>query len=466
MKYNLVYKSRTTPFFPGYFNLSNYDFKKLLNVNLKQEDDVLIVIYDKVTYGLFPKSLGKIGTKALDLFFSHPRYIKKIKINEKIISKELLKLIKFPVNKLFRNKILVSSGETRVRKILKYYQEYAYFVDTLGFLFQVYYVKKFRKHFFDDLEGFSLIKKENFFNFILSSSQKTNYEKFLFALYKYFISGQREKDFKIIVNHFYWLIHDYLGEIIDKKYIKNQTKEIKKKSIREFRKELLEVEVRVEKIKEIKKQLNKKTLLRIKLLQELLYLYNERKKETLNKVNIFLRRMAEHKLSTKNIDRVHLFFQYSPEEIIKFLKAEKFKLSPKRNESWVYKMREGKINNGDLKYLKLATNFNRIKILKGISASLGKIKGRVSVILNISHIHKFKTGRILVAPFTNVNYLPIMRKASAILTETGGLTCHAAIVARELKIPCVAGVRNILGNLKDDDLIEVDADNGIIRKIK
>ena len=61
---------------------------------------------------------------------------------------------------------------------------------------------------------------------------------------------------------------------------------------------------------------------------------------------------------------------------------------------------------------------------------------------------------------------PIMNKAKAILTETGGLTSHAAIVSRELKKPCIVGIKNLLMVLKDTDLVEVDANNGIVRLLK
>ena len=58
-----------------------------------------------------------------------------------------------------------------------------------------------------------------------------------------------------------------------------------------------------------------------------------------------------------------------------------------------------------------------------------------------------------------------MRQASAIITEEGGLTCHAAIVSRELKKPCVIGIKGLLDILKDGDQIEVDAVKGIVKKI-
>ena len=59
-----------------------------------------------------------------------------------------------------------------------------------------------------------------------------------------------------------------------------------------------------------------------------------------------------------------------------------------------------------------------------------------------------------------------MKKAAAIITEVGGLTCHAAIVSRELKIPCIVGARHALTVLRDGELVEVDATHGIVRKVQ
>ena len=77
-----------------------------------------------------------------------------------------------------------------------------------------------------------------------------------------------------------------------------------------------------------------------------------------------------------------------------------------------------------------------------------------------------KKGDILVAPMTSPDFITAMRKASAVVTNEGGMTCHAAIVSRELKIPCIVATRIATKVLKDGDIIEVDATKGIVRKIK
>jgi phosphohistidine swiveling domain-containing protein len=103
--------------------------------------------------------------------------------------------------------------------------------------------------------------------------------------------------------------------------------------------------------------------------------------------------------------------------------------------------------------------------LKGRIAMTGKAKGHVKILLGRADFHKINLGDVIVAPSTRPEYLPLMKKACAIITDEGGLTSHAAIVSRELKIPCIIGTQVATEILKDNDLVEVDADNGVVRKI-
>jgi phosphohistidine swiveling domain-containing protein len=104
--------------------------------------------------------------------------------------------------------------------------------------------------------------------------------------------------------------------------------------------------------------------------------------------------------------------------------------------------------------------------IKGVVAYGGKARGRVKVIRNVESLGKMEVGDILVAPMTSPNFLIAMQKAAAFVTDEGGITCHAAIVAREMKKPCIIGTKIATKVLRDGDLVEVDADNGIVRIIK
>ncbi|MFH1789501.1 MAG: PEP-utilizing enzyme [bacterium] len=103
--------------------------------------------------------------------------------------------------------------------------------------------------------------------------------------------------------------------------------------------------------------------------------------------------------------------------------------------------------------------------IKGTVAVPGKVKGMVKVVNEVEDIHKMKDGDVLVSNATYPSLVSAMRKAIAIITDLGGITSHAAIISRELKIPCVVGTKIATKVLKDGDIVEVDADNGIVRKI-
>jgi phosphoenolpyruvate synthase/pyruvate phosphate dikinase len=107
---------------------------------------------------------------------------------------------------------------------------------------------------------------------------------------------------------------------------------------------------------------------------------------------------------------------------------------------------------------------NGIKEIKGVSASAGKIRGRVRIILDPKREKMdFAKGDILVTSMTRPEFLPLMKKASAFITDEGGITCHAAIVAREMKKPCIIGMKNATDVLRDGQMVEVDANKGVVR---
>ena len=104
--------------------------------------------------------------------------------------------------------------------------------------------------------------------------------------------------------------------------------------------------------------------------------------------------------------------------------------------------------------------------VKGNTAYKGIVRGTVKIIKKITEAAELKKGQILITSMTDPRYVPAMKKAAAIVTDEGGITCHAAIVSRELKIPCVIGTKEATQVFKDGDMVEVDANQGIVRKIK
>ena len=104
------------------------------------------------------------------------------------------------------------------------------------------------------------------------------------------------------------------------------------------------------------------------------------------------------------------------------------------------------------------------RVFKGLAASPGIAIGRAKILRDIGEAKAkgFNRGEILVTLMTDPDWVPIMRIASAIVTERGGVTSHAAITARELGIPAVVGVPGILDSIKDGEILKVDGSRGVI----
>ena len=105
-------------------------------------------------------------------------------------------------------------------------------------------------------------------------------------------------------------------------------------------------------------------------------------------------------------------------------------------------------------------------LLKGIAASLGIASGAVKVIHSPNQIDEVKEGDVLVTEMTSPDYVPAMKRAAAIVTDTGGQTSHAAIVSREMGIPCVVGTGRATHVLSNGQVVSVDGAKGLVYKGK
>jgi len=170
----------------------------------------------------------------------------------------------------------------------------------------------------------------------------------------------------------------------------------------------------------------------------------------------------ENMLQGKEIDR-------------KGLKTRPFALIIKDNKIEKFKGKEAQDikkfldkQNPSKKSIKEAKNKNEIS---GNTANKGKAKGEVIVVTvedynNYEKLLKGKKNYILVTPMTRPEIVPFLNGVKAIITDEGGITCHAAIVSRELKLPCIIGTKIATQVIKNGDVVEVDADNGVIKILK
>ena len=105
-------------------------------------------------------------------------------------------------------------------------------------------------------------------------------------------------------------------------------------------------------------------------------------------------------------------------------------------------------------------------LVKGLGASPGIGSGAVKLLRSSEELDKVKEGDVLVTTMTNPDMVPAMKRASAIVTDEGGMTCHAAIVSRELGIPAVVGAGNATKVLKENMLVTVDGSRGVVYRGK
>lgn len=128
--------------------------------------------------------------------------------------------------------------------------------------------------------------------------------------------------------------------------------------------------------------------------------------------------------------------------------------------------RRNKEGGAKVQESKSMTTTDHKVIVKGLPTSPGKVSGRVHVILDPSRIDEFKEGEILVTEMTAPDWVPAMKKAKAIVTDSGGMTCHASIVSRELGIPCIVGTKSrgeaATVTIPDGIDVTIDATHGVV----
>lgn len=176
-------------------------------------------------------------------------------------------------------------------------------------------------------------------------------------------------------------------------------------------------------------------------------------------------------------------FEYDFSDMIHMRIEEILKLSQKKVSKEVINERkrdfalvliDGKINwfwGGDFKkYRHELAVFKKSQKkeveIKGNTANGGKITGRVKIVRTVDDLPKVEKGDILVAPMTFPSFIPAMEKAAAFVINEGGILCHAAIVSREMNKPCVINTKNATEILRDEQLVEVSADKGIVKIIE
>lgn len=205
-----------------------------------------------------------------------------------------------------------------------------------------------------------------------------------------------------------------------------------------------------------------------------IYLRN-RMKELSQQIWFYYDGFAEHLAADLGISRED-YLQLTYKEVISSVENNKLVVSNEeiklRHQGFVV----GMLDNEDILLTgaivkELFNHYNNhdvqgINQFTGNIACKGFVKGIVKVVKDISSLKKLNEGDVLVTSMTTPDFIVGMKIASAFITDEGGLSCHAAIVSREMKKPCIIGTKIATKVLKDGDLVEVDANTGVVKIIK
>jgi phosphohistidine swiveling domain-containing protein len=285
----------------------------------------------------------------------------------------------------------------------------------------------------------------------------------------------QSSDVQAHTQKYFWIANGYGGvHTLDTNYFTRRKKELLSNLAQELKKRLAEIKNKKSKVQQ-KNHLSHHVIEMCDTFVNGLEWQDQRKKMIVMYIHYkeLMLIEASHRLHIREDD----LRNFGTAEILNMLQGEKpsAKTIADRRIGFAALM----IPNQELKMTDSTTALNYWKTylerqvdpntteLKGIvvSSSAKAIRARVKILRDPHNADSFHKGDILVAPMTTPEYIFAMKKASAIITDTGGLMSHAAVTSRELGIPCIVGTKYATAWLKDGDLVEVDADRGVVRKL-
>ena len=205
---------------------------------------------------------------------------------------------------------------------------------------------------------------------------------------------------------------------------------------------------------------------------------NEYRKNVFSRVSLEYRPLFEYAAQATGLPSWRECFFLFPEEMTRVFEGAQLPAQTLvcERQAVLLRMREGQVAMLDaettehVRAVAVGTHAAEAAVstkeLRGMIANTGKVRGIARVVLNSKDFHKFDAGDILVTTMTSVDFVPIMEKAAAFVTNEGGITSHASIVAREMNKPCIIGTKIATQVLKDGDDVEVDAERGVVRILR
>lgn len=473
--------------FPSYWNViseSGKLTKKLHGVNFKS----VYLLYRDGYYLLSHRAdeFEKLSIFVSNRLLKNNLYLKniyKLHINEcKNSLKYIKKLKNYNLSKLALNDLL-----SQIKNLQKHWVK----LDEINVLPWFVGGDGYQKLVFDKLALYYNLSQEEFDKLVLSPEKSFSADEEL-EIYRLALkiknneytinSKQCLETINELINKYYWILFGYDGPLIynQKHYISTIDEVLKnnKEFIIKHVRDLENYTIAARKNHKLiikKHKINQDDYNLIRQIHILSFLTDDRKRIHFQ-LNIQLDRILFEVAKKIGLDKNCLKFLHF-DEIVRY-KNNKNKIiklnSERRRNSVIFchfncKFRIIEKNNAKKLAKIIAPEIYESNVFTGVVASKGnkeKILGKVKKILSPKNNDKIVNGEILVAEMTTPEYVPAMRKASAIITDEGGVTCHAAIVSRELGIPCIIGTKIATKVLKNGDYVLVDANKGIITKLK
>ena len=330
-------------------------------------------------------------------------------------------------------------------------------------------------------KSYTTVEEEELFKIALKVKQNKSALK-LFAkedkAIRHKLSKEIDNMLKEHVRKYFWLQTNYYERItLDVDYFIDNIKSIIRDNIdvneviRNNEKRI--AEVRKEKTELIKNlDIDDRYKKLIKLVDFFCIFRDDRKALSL-RGNHYMGAFIDEAAKRTGIDK-NLLYWCTPYEVPRILKG-KFNLNElklrQEHMTLIVTDKGMKIITGkessDFEKKKLGNEFSQdVQEFEGMRAQGGRVTGEIIKILDPRDAARFKQGSILVTTMTSPDFVAIMKKAAAIITDEGGITSHASIVAREFGIPCVIATKIATSVLNDGDKVEVNANHGIVKIIE
>lgn len=482
-----VYSS-SAPAFPIAVMASAYNSSMVKSAGISGQYSPLycFIEHGQSTWYFEKKDIDSIASQLVKIIEKKPGFLNTIQKNFESTSKKALGLLAQPK---FEKKLSTLSSSELLQlfeNALVSYRNAIYWVEPPNFSLEIKGQEIIKEKFISFAKQHKPALKSSELSELFSTLSNPTERSFVadaeLGLLKIRLLKNPKQQTAAIKKHvqkYYWQAYDYYGPLLDEKTMHEEIQQLEKLSESEIRDRIRKIESLEKTARQKLSQALKTAPLSAELknafatIRNFAFLYGNTKKERVSKCNVGLGRIVAEIAKQSQLPPHELHYA-TIEELKQLIQGKKLDLRILKNrmhrscfivENTEYAFlssEQAKPIAAIIKQNEQASN----QLIKGMAASPGYYRGPARVISNIKELDSFKTGEILVTKMTAVEFVPAMKKAGAIVTDLGGITCHAAIVSRELGVPCVIGTNNATQIIKTGETIEVNANHGIVRKLE